>query len=1039
LLLLGLKYSHAQQTDYIFRHITANEGLINNRVITICQDKEGYMWIGTQAGLQRYDGIRFKNYLADVRDTSALQSDWISAIFEDSKKRLWIGTDQGGPYILNRVTRKFYNYNLHTTAKNKITGIWQFAEDKQGAIWIAGYKGTYKLNETTNQFENYNIALGFDKHDYPGSLTIDNDNNLWLNSFTGIKFYNPKERKLYSAAYNPTHNPLFDIKGLGGKMLLTGNDLWFTGYRIFYKYNILTKKINTFSFDKPFSKTQGPEIKKETIAGLFALQDGKIIVPLAGRGFAVYNPTKNNFYIVETDNTKPYTYHNLENSDGNVCTLQDKEKNIVIGNDAGINIYNPEKQFFKIHKNDLTNNNSFPQKVANDFMELPDGNILISYYNTNGGIVKADSNLQFKKHYLFNDKNSVNTGSNQIWNLFKDEKGIIWAPNQHNAILKFNVQHETISEFKDTIIKGPINTIQQDSEGVIWIGHWSKGLVKTTAELNNTKFYFQFLRSDPTHLKRVQTILLEKDKIWAGTNQNGLQLFDKKKEQFVAAYVPDEKNKTSISSNCVTDILRYNKHTLVLATLMGINIFDENNKTFKTITAKEGLPNNLVQAVMKDGFGNVWVACYNDGFCKINMNDFSITSYGINDGITDNAFTSKFYQLKNGNVLIGASESFISFNPAAFTAAPAPANVRITGLHVFEKEVMVDPLLNGHRPLQLSYKENSVRIEFASLTFWSPGCIQYFYKLDGVDKGWIAADKSHVAIYNQLKDGKYIFNIKCKNRDGVFCINTTQLKINISPPFWKTGWFISLILIFIVGLIYWFIKWREKNIKAIDAGKLKVQQLKLEALRSQMNPHFIFNSLNAIQECILTNKVDAAYEYLSKFSRLQRMVLNNSEKELIPLNDEIEMIALYLSLESLRFKKSFTYDINITGISDIDEIMIPSLITQPLVENAIWHGLGNKEGDKTLVIIYEEKNGLLFITIDDNGIGRQKAALIRKQKLGSSQFASKGTIILQQRLHVLSQHLKADIHLETIDKKDELDNATGTKVIIAFPSNLETI
>ena len=215
-----------------------------------------------------------------------------------------------------------------------------------------------------------------------------------------------------------------------------------------------------------------------------------------------------------------------------------------------------------------------------------------------------------------------------------------------------------------------------------------------------------------------------------------------------------------------------------------------------------------------------------------------------------------------------------------------------------------------------------------------------------------------------------------------------------------------------------------------------LSKAKLEALRSQMNPHFIFNSLNAIQECILTNKVVAAYEYLSKFSRLQRMVLNNSEKELIPLSSEIEMLELYLSLESLRFSKSFSYHIDVTGISDAEEIMIPSLLTQPLVENAIWHGLRNKDGEKTLIIKYEEKDGNIFTTIDDDGIGREKAAIIRRQKIGNKQFVSKGTMILQQRLHVLSQQLKAAIVLTTTDKKDESGNSTGTTVTISFPSNL---
>jgi LytS/YehU family sensor histidine kinase len=219
----------------------------------------------------------------------------------------------------------------------------------------------------------------------------------------------------------------------------------------------------------------------------------------------------------------------------------------------------------------------------------------------------------------------------------------------------------------------------------------------------------------------------------------------------------------------------------------------------------------------------------------------------------------------------------------------------------------------------------------------------------------------------------------------------------------------------------------------------QLSKAKLEALRSQMNPHFIFNSLNAIQECILTNKVDAAYEYLSKFSKLQRMVLNNSEKDLISLGSETEMLELYLSLESLRFSKSFSYSINTNGLTDDDDIMIPSLITQPLVENAIWHGLRNKEGEKILLITYEEKNGYLYITIDENGIGREKAALIREKKLGSSQFASKGTIMLRQRLQVLGQQLKTHIALEIIDKKDEAGNAAGTTVIISFPSNLEPL
>ena len=1188
------------------------------------------MWIGFQTGLQRFDGTKFKNYLADVRDTAALQSDWIAAIFEDSKKRFWIGNDIGTPYQLNRKTGKFYNYNLHASPQNKISGISFFKEDKLGAIWTLAHDGLYKLNEKINQFEKQDSLIGFAKGTKAGvigSMAFDEANNIWLNTTTGIKFYNQTENKLYDASYNPNHNPAFDIDFLGGFILLTQKKLWFTGYGGIYKYNLLTGEMNKFYIDKPPSKKMGLVFQKESPAGLLCADDDKIIIALAGRGLAMYNPDKNNFSVVEIDNANPTGYHALEGIESSVMLLQDDDKNIIVGADAGINIYNKQKQLFNIHKTDVASGNLFPKTEANDFLQMPDGDILISYYFFDGGIVKTDSNFQFKKHYLYNKNGNKKNFSNVLWTLFNDGNGKIWAPNQGNSFLKLDLKTDKISEDKDSILGGPIIIIKQDKRGDIWMGHWSKGLVKKDGKTNKYSFYTNFLQTDSTYKKRVQCILLDSNKIWAGTLQNGLQIFNKTTEKFAEAFVADAKNKTSISSNCVTDIIEYNKDTLVLATLMGVNIFDKKNKTFKTITTKEGLPNNLVQTVMSDGLGNVWAACYQDAFCKINMTDFSVTNYGINDGLIDNIFTNKFHQLKNGTFLIGSSTGFISFNSASFSASAAPKNVLITGLHIFEKDIQSDSSNYNNQTFKTTYQKNSVRIDFASLEYWNPESIKYYYRLNGVDKDWILADKNHTAIYNQLNDGEYLFEIKCANRDAVFCKNITTLKIIITPPFWKTWWFRILLAFCAFCIIYFFIKWRVKNIKAIEAEKLKVQQLnaeqykskleleqiinyfssslidkhtvddvlwdvaknligrlgfvdcmiylwnddktkmlqkashghkdseeeireqlfevlpgqglvgyvmqmkeavvvadttkdnryrpddivrlseitvpiiyndeligvldsehpdqnfytpqhlqllttiatlvankinsieaeqliqqksiemysmneqlskaKLEALRSQMNPHFIFNSLNAIQECILTNNVEAAYKYLSKFSKLQRMVLNNSEKELIPLSDEIEMLQLYLSLESLRFSKSFVYNIDITGIADANEIMIPSLITQPLVENAIWHGLRSKEGDKNLSIIYEEKNAKLYISIDDNGIGREAAGIIKKQKLGNDQFASRATVILQQRLLVLSQQLKADIQLKTTDKKDAKGNAAGTKVVLSFPANLE--
>jgi ligand-binding sensor domain-containing protein/putative methionine-R-sulfoxide reductase with GAF domain len=1227
LLLTGLLSSYAQNSSYTFRHITAAEGLINNKVTALLQDKEGFMWIGTQAGLQRYDGTRFKNYLADVRDTSALQSDWISSIFEDSKNRLWFGSDPEGAYTLNRATGKFYNYNLHSAPENKINGIWNILEDRLGSIWIAGHGGLYKLNETTNQFEKYNSRLGLDKNSITGWLTIDENNNFWISTSAGIKFYDQRKKILYHKAHNPLHSPVFDLAENIGVTVNKNNTLWISCGRKLYRYDVNSMQLHPFIFEKPYTEKLNPDVQNEIITGLSCLQNGSIIAPLTARGIAVYQPQTNSFSIVEADNTRPYTYHVTEKSDGGICVAEDRSNNILIGSDKGINIFNPGRPNFRVHKRSVVNKDLFPETAASGFLQLPNEEVYISYYYINGGIVQTDSLLRFKKQYLYTENGNKNNSSNQVWDLFKDNKGIVWGPNQSNTMLKLNTLTGKITNEHDTALSGPVIMIRQDSNNIAWMAHWKKGLVKMDMNSRSKKFYTQFLFSDSSNIKRVQCILLDGDNIWAGTVQNGLQVFDKKKERFTAVYMVNRANHASISNNCVTDILQYNNDTLVIGTLMGVNIFDKKNKTFKAITFKEGLPNNLVQTVTKDGLGNVWVGCYSDGLCKINMHDFSVTSYTVNDGITDNIFSSKFYSLKNGTLLLGTSQGFLSFDPAKFTATAPPADVRLISVHVFENEIMPDALLKNNIALTLPYNQNSLRIAFSALEFWSPGPIKYYYKLEGADKEWTTADITNTAVYNQLKEGQYIFTVKCANRDGVFCSNITRFSIIIKPPFWKTGWFIILALAVVSLIVYSLVRVREKNINAIAIEKLKVQQLnaeqyrgkleleqiinyfssslidkhtiddvlwdvaknligrlgfvdcmfymwnddktlmlqkagfgpkdsaeeisrqsftvlpgqgvvghvmqtkepvlisdtsadaryrpddivrlseitvpviynnellgildsehhesnfftprhlqilstiatlvankiksieaenllqqkhieiysineqlskaKLEALRSQMNPHFIFNSLNAIQECILTNKVDAAYKYLSQFSKLQRMVLNNSEKELIPLSSEIEMLQLYLSLESLRFSDSFTCTINTAGITDASEIMIPSLITQPLAENAIWHGLRNKDGDKTLQITYEESNSHIFITIDDNGIGRQEAALIKKQKLGNEQFASKGTLILQQRLQVLSQQFNATLQLTVTDKKNAIGIATGTKAVLSFPSNLE--
>jgi LytS/YehU family sensor histidine kinase len=206
-----------------------------------------------------------------------------------------------------------------------------------------------------------------------------------------------------------------------------------------------------------------------------------------------------------------------------------------------------------------------------------------------------------------------------------------------------------------------------------------------------------------------------------------------------------------------------------------------------------------------------------------------------------------------------------------------------------------------------------------------------------------------------------------------------------------------------------------------------------------MNPHFIFNSLNAIQECIVTEKTDIAFEYLSKFSKLLRLVLNNSEKAFISLSSELEMLRLYLSLEMLRFRRSFTYCIDVEETIDPEEVQVPSLLIQPYVENALWHGLRMKEGEKKVEIRFFLRADELHIDVEDNGIGRKKAALIKSQKLGAEQFEARGTALSQQRIDILNRQYATKAEVSIIDLADDNLNPSGTRVVIKIPTNTKIL
>lgn len=339
----------------------------------------------------------------------------------------------------------------------------------------------------------------------------------------------------------------------------------------------------------------------------------------------------------------------------------------------------------------------------------------------------------------------------------------------------------------------------------------------------------------------------------------------------------------------------------------------------------------------------------------------------------------------------------------------------------------------------MDHNENYFSFEFSSLSFYSPDKNQYAYKLEGVDRDWVYSGPRHYVGYTNINPGHYTFRVKGTNNDGVWNQDGTYITIVIRPPWWRTLWAYSIYSLLIVIAIWTIVHYRSRSLRRELEQRKKEQQLtelqqqkaelEMQALRAQMNPHFIFNSLNSINMFILENNKLQASEYLSKFSRLIRLILQNSQETFIPLEKELEALQLYLELEALRFDNKFEYKIAVDEDIDTAMLKVPPLIIQPYAENAIWHGLMHKQEKGHLEIGLYEKDETLFCKITDDGVGRKRALALKSKS--SMVNKSMGMRITGDRIASLQKNKTNFISITDLVLPD--GNPGGTEVLIKIP------
>jgi two-component sensor histidine kinase len=706
----------------------------------------------------------------------------------------------------------------------------------------------------------------------------------------------------------------------------------------------------------------------------------------------------------------------------------------------------PHRQYFR----------SIPQHPfykAERFLFKKDNRLVFQFRNDKVlGVAEYDEPTK-RYQTLYQEANARTTGF-QFLNTLRDSVNkVVWFIGGtargslfrwHEARRVFEIVNEPIAglPFRTNQI-AEIQGIVRDKAGNLWLptGNITNTvlakahLIKYDSRTKRFRAILEGTHGLPANSK-IRSILCDSRGIlWIGYNSNNqLVWFDPRTEQAVIKSEISRvgKDNTSDTMKMVEDTTQ--QLVWIAALAKGLWRYDIRRNTWKQFVFNDEVLN---VHLMKDG--TLWLKTFSSlvhfdpktGHRKYMGKEYDLSQFQFGPFTKmadDELFFDKF--------------RFYSHEIADDTTRP---NAVFSFVRVFDKELPNAPNLNRTRQLTLQYDQNFFTIGFSILAYIQREKNQYAYKLDGFNTDWVSVGNRPLATFTNVPPGRYTLHIKGANLDGIWS-DVKTLTIEVVPPFWQTWWFISLMVLLAIALLYALYRYRlaqqtlKSRLKAEEALRKqreaeyqqRIAQTEIAALRAQMNPHFIFNCLNSIQYFAANNDAEAASDYLTKFSRLIRLVLENSRSEKVTLANELETLRLYIDMEAMRFGKKLAYELTIAPDLDLDSLSIPPLLIQPFVENAIWHGLMHKrQGGTVRIVVEQPEKQLLRITITDDGIGRARAAEIKSKSV--TRHKSFGMKVTAERIEQINKLYQTHTRVSIYDLTDPQGEPLGTQVVVEIP------
>jgi ligand-binding sensor domain-containing protein len=1010
------------QNDVLFGRFvnyTVDQGLSSSRTSCVAEDSLGFIWIGTEEGLNRFDGTNFKMFLKSSKEGS-IPDNYITQLIPLPKGDLLGTTRRGGVFKYCAATESFETFPTTYRDDKPLLAAISIVQETDSTFFVSYGKdvllsgGLYRLNIRSGQqtllSEEVLSAWG---------LAVGPDNTLWTCS-----------DKLYRVDLETRATKSFKHPGLNNIENVTHEDLCFENDKILLAswgagIVVFDPEQETFIANHLFDP-EATSSNKNVVRKLHKKSANSYWVISADKGLGEFNTRTKKFSFYEHSASDPYSIFYISARD----VLVDSRGIIWAAMASGLSVNNPEVlqiHYAPIFQQDEQRGRTFQ---FNQAMNI--GNDLLVSASSSDGYWMLDLATKKNQHRIAQsgqvvgqDKGlsgvEVQVVDNRFWSMSANHLFEI-TPDQ-KTIKRLDLYerfgYEDPRGFVNTICPAPNNKVLFGTDDNL-VGTYDPqtGDVEQVwligdAESKQDNLVFEVAVENP-------------HRIWAATTQGVYRITDML-----------EVERLDSLSDAIRDMgwiemvsLTCNGTSLALGTRdQGVVVVDLNDWRVTNYGREQGMISLYIGEMEVDGNNHYWGLTGN-GLVQIDPAEKNtVNVYTERDGLMYNDIIgNEITRLSDGTIMLGLFDGIAWFHPDSLNEHRAPAFMYVR--NVYRQGELVDYLLG--QTIEARYKE-AVEIEFAALGFTKPSEYRYAWRAVG-EANWNYMQEPRL-VFSELGKNDYILEIQAQSRSGEWMESPLLLSIIIEVPWYRQNWFYILVAIAIFAISLYIVRLRVINIRRTAQMQTEYNQrlaeVEMSALRAQMNPHFLFNCLNSIKFFIINNETDQASEYLTKFGRLIRLILSNSKSDTITLSTELESLQLYVVLEALRFSDKFKFELRLSPDIQADFIDIPPMLIQPFVENAIWHGLHHKQGEGLLRVDISLSGNDLICVIEDDGVGRSTAAEMKSKS--ATRDKSYGMDITRRRLDILESKLNKEGKVEITDLTDGNGSPTGTKVTIRIP------